>query len=66
MPVNVLVVLGFSTRLLLRQKESPLPRYRTVKSTRAILPEDRFLGDQNYRDVAKIQMLAFTFLAIWQ
>ena len=63
-PVNVLVVLGFSTTTAVAAKGITVAQVQNGQIDKSQAAGGLFLGDQNYPDIAKTQMLAFTFVAI--
>jgi hypothetical protein len=63
-PVNVLIVLGFSTATAVAAKGITVAQLQNGQVDKSQAAGGLFLGDQNYPDIAKTQMLAFTFVAI--
>lgn len=63
-PVNVLIVLGFSTATVVAAKGITVAQLQNSQVDKSQAAGGLFLGDQNYPDIAKTQMLAFTFVAI--
>jgi hypothetical protein len=63
-PINVLIVLGFSTATAVAAKGITVAQVQTGQVDKSQDAGGLFLGDQNYPDIAKTQMLAFTFVAI--
>lgn len=63
-PVNVLIVLGFSTTTAVAAKGITVAQLQNGQVDKSQAAGGLFLGDQNYPDIAKTQMLAFTFVAI--
>jgi hypothetical protein len=63
-PINVLIVLGFSTATAVAAKGITVTQVQNNQVDKSQAAGGLFLSDQNYPDIAKTQMLAFTFVAI--
>jgi len=63
-PVNVLIVLGFSTTTAVAAKGITVAQVQNNQVDKSQSAGGLLLGDQGAPDIGKVQMIAFTFVAI--